>query len=353
MIKKNLSLLFLIVTIVVLAACSDDASKESDSSSDAAASGEEIQIKAAHVVSQDATQQDMYEKFKELVEEKSDGRITMEIYPDGQLGGEREMVESTQAGDIEISSPSVGVLANFSDALEVFDFPFIFKDKETVYSVLDGEVGQELLGGLEESGIIGLGYSENGWRHVTSNDKEIVKPEDMKGLKLRTMEVPMHIEFWKELGANPTPLAFTEVFTGLSQGVVDAQENPLQLIYTSKFHEPSPYITTTGHIFDPEIVIINKEFFEGLSDEDQEIIQSSLDEAIQHLRDLNEDLDEELRVKLEDEGAKIRDLSDEEHEAWVEAALPFYEKYADEVDKEMLIKILEAAGNEKALNAIQ
>jgi len=340
----------MIIAIITLAACSSDKAKDANGKE---GSGKTTTIKLAHVVSQDSTNHKAYVKFKELVEERSDGRIAVEIYPDGQLGGERELVENVQAGNIQIAAPAVGVLANFSSSLNVFDFPFIFKDTESAYEVLDGDVGQELLAGLEESGILGLSYSENGWRHITNGKGEIVKPEDVKGLKLRTMEVPMHIAFWKELGANPTPLAFTEVFTGLSQGVIDAQENPLQLIYTGKFYEANKYITTTGHIYDPDIMITNKDFFEGLSDEDQEIIQTSIDEAIDYLRDLNSDLDNELREKLEAEGAIITDLSAEEREAWVDALIPFYKQHADEVDKEMLIKVLEAAGNEKALEAIK
>ena len=364
--KKSLSFLLLVFALLFLVACGggDDSSDSSDSSSEdtsteevsedsSSSGGDSYTIQAAHVVSTEATQHDMYLKFKELVEEKSDGRITVDVYPDGQLGGEREMVENTQAGNLHITSPSVGVLANFSSALEVFDFPFIFKDIDAVYNVFDGEVGQQLLDGLEESGLIGLGYSENGWRHLSNTEGEIVLPEDVEGLKLRTMEVPLHIAFWEHVGANPTPLPFTEVFNSLSQGVVDGVENPFQLIYTGKFHEPSPYITTTGHIFDPEILVINKDFFEGLSEEDQEIIQSSADEAIAYLRELNVDLDEELRQNLEDEGAIIRDLSDEEHEAWVEASIPFYQENVDEVDKEMLMNLLEAAGNDRILDALQ
>src|SRR5699024_1279800 len=127
-----------------------------------------------------STQQDMYEKFQELGEDKSDGRITVEIYPDGQLGGGSERGESTEGGDIQISSPSVGGLESFSDALEVYDFPFICEDRESVYNVMAGEIGKELLDDLEESGLKGLGYSENGWRHITNTQGEIVKPEEVE-----------------------------------------------------------------------------------------------------------------------------------------------------------------------------
>jgi tripartite ATP-independent transporter DctP family solute receptor len=314
---------------------------------------ESVNIKFAHVVSADTTQHQAYELFKKLAEERSDGRISVEIYPDGALGGEREMVESTQAGDLQMTAPSVGVLSNFDDALQVFDFPFIFDDSETAHEVLDSEVGMGLLEGIEGSGLHALGYGENGWRNLSNTKGEIVTPQDATGLKLRTMEVPMHIAYWKSIGANPTPLPFTEVFTSLQQGVVDGVENPFQLIYTAKFHEPSPYITTTRHVYDPEIILINKEFFEGLSEEDQGIVQTAADEAIAHLRALNLDLESELREKLEAEGATITDLSDAEHQAWVESAVPFYEAEAGNVDTESLKALLEAAGNEKLLGSIK
>lgn len=354
MLKRGLYLLLFAFTVLVLVACSDNSSSSSsDSDTSNANSGETITIQAAHVVSTETTQHEAFLEFERLVEERSDGRIQVEIYPDGQLGGEREMIESTQAGNIQMASPSVGVLANFSSALQVFDFPFIFKDMETAHNVLDGEFGQELLKGLEENGLVGLNYGELGYRHLSNNQGEIVSPDEVDGLKIRTMEVPMHIAYWKEIGANPTPLAFTEVFTGLSQGVVDGVENVLGLIYSGKFHEVSNYITMTGHIYDPEIYIMNKDFFNGLSEEDQEIIQSSIDDTVTYLRELNSDLDAELRVLLEEEGAVFRDLSEEEYNAWIEASIPFYEKYADEVDKEKLIQLLEAAENDQFLEVIK
>jgi tripartite ATP-independent transporter DctP family solute receptor len=355
MIKRGSYFILLTIALFILAACSGDdgAGEAEEVSADGESSGEEYTIQAAHVVSADTTQHEAFEKFKELVEEKSDGRIQVDIYPDGQLGGEREMIESTQTGSIQMASPSVGVLANFSSALEVFDFPFIFEDIPTAHEVLDGEFGQDLLKGLEENGLVGLNYGELGYRHLSNNSHEVVEPSDIAGMKIRTMEVPMHIAYWEHIGANPTPLAFTEVFTGLSQGVVDGVENVLGLIYTGKFHEVSNYITTTGHIYDPEIYIMNQDFYNSLSEEDQEIIQSSIDESVEFLRDRNAEYEEELRTLLEEEGAIFRDLTDEEYNVWLEAAVPFYEEYADEIDKEKLIQLLEAVGNDKFLEAIQ
>lgn len=346
--RKRLSFVYLILLSVVIVACSNGEAGETTESS-----GEEITIQAAHVVSTETTQHEAFLEFGRLVEERSDGRIQVDLYPDGQLGGEREMIESTQTGNIQMASPSVGVLANFSSALQVFDFPFIFEDIPTAHDVLDGEFGQALLTGLEENGLVGLNYGELGYRHLSNNAKEVVHPDDTDGMKIRTMEVPMHIAYWEEIGANPTPLAFTEVFTGLSQGVVDGVENVLGLMYTGKFHEVSNYITTTGHIYDPEIYIMNQDFYNSLQEEDQEIIQSSIDDAVLYLRELNEEKEDELRNLLEEEGAVFRDLSDEEYQEWIEAAVPFYEQYADDIDKEKLIQLLEEVGNETFLEAIQ
>lgn len=350
MIRKSSFIALGAVAALSLAACS---AGSAEGPTESGSAGEPITIQFAHVVSADTTQHAAYELFAERVAEQSDGRITVEIFPDGQLGGEREMVESVQAGNLQMTSPSVGVLANFDASLQVFDFPFMFKDAETAYEVLDGPVGEELLTGLDDSGIHALGYGENGFRHLATADQVVTSPDQMSGMKLRTMEVPMHIAYWQSIGANPTPMPFTEVFTALQQGVVEGVENPFQLIYTAKFHEPAPNLTTTGHIYDPEIPLINKEFFDSLSAEDQEIIQSSMDEAIEELRSLNADLDAEIREQLTSEGATITDLSDDEHQAWIESAISFYEENAEQVDIDTLIALLEAAGNTTYLDAIQ
>ena len=184
-----------------------------------AAQGQQT-ITFGHVISTNDTQNEAYEWFAETVEERSDGRLNVEVYPDSQLGGERELIESVQAGEIQMTAPSVGVLSNFSDSLKVFDFPYIFEDKETAHQVLDGEIGQELLARLEDSDLVGLAWGENGFRNLAMAGDTIRTPSDLSGQSIRTMEVPLHIEYWDTVGASPTPLPFPEVFTSLQQGVV-------------------------------------------------------------------------------------------------------------------------------------
>ncbi|SDN61196.1 tripartite ATP-independent transporter solute receptor, DctP family [Halomonas shengliensis] len=310
-------------------------------------------IKFGNVISAGDTQNQGYELFAEQVAEGTDGRITVEVYPDGQLGGEREMIEATQFGDIEMTAPSVGVLANFDKSLEVFDFPFIFEDADTAHEVLDSELGDEMLAGLADSGLIALGWGENGFRNLAMTDGTVRVPEDMEGIKLRTMQVPMHIAYWESIGAAPTPISFPEVFTSLQQGVVDGVENPYELLYSARLTEPANYLTETRHIYDPEVLLINKDFYESLSEEDQEVIQSAADAAIDKIRSLKKTVSDEIRAEIEAEGGTVTDLTEEERQAWIDSAVPFYADNASEVDTEKLKAILEAAGNATFLEAIQ
>jgi tripartite ATP-independent transporter DctP family solute receptor len=322
-------------------------------SGSAIAQGDSYTIKFGNVISAGDTQNQGYDLFAERVSERTDGRITVEVYPDSQLGGEREMVEATQFGDIEMTAPSVGVLANFDKSLEVFDFPFIFKDAETAHKVLDSELGDKMLADLEDSGLVGLGWGENGFRNLAMVDKTVTTPDEMKGVKLRTMQVPKHIAYWESIGAAPTPMPFPEVFTSLQQGVVDGVENPYELLYSARLTEPANHLTETQHIYDPEVILISKDFFDSLSAEDQQIIQDAADEAIAKIRSLKKEVSDEVRAKIEADGGTVTELSDAERQEWIDSAVAFYKEHASTVDTEQLKAVLEAAGNTTFLEAIQ
>lgn len=315
--------------------------------------GEEISISFGHVISVGDSQDQAYEMFADLVDERSEGRIEVELYPDSQLGGESEMIEAVQAGQIEMTAPSVGVLANFDDALQIFDFPFVFEETETAHEVLDGDFGTGVLDDLEGSGLKALGWGENGWRHIAMSGEPVTTPDQMEGVSLRTMEVPLHIAYWESIGANPSPLAFPEVYTSLQQGVVEGAENPYELMHSAGWTEPADQVTDLGWVYDPEVILIGEDFFDELSEEDQQIIQESADEMIDELRSLKAGVGEEIRTDIEAEGGTVSDLSDEERQQWVDSAIPFYEEYASEVDTDKLIELLEEAGNDTYLDVIQ
>lgn len=337
----------------VIAALSLTACASGGDSGAGKAEGDSYTIKFGHVISAGDTQNQAYEYFAELVNERSDGRITVEVYPDSQLGGEREMIEAVQAGNLEMTAPSVGVLANFDDSLQVFDFPFIFEDATTAYEVLDSEIGTDLLSGIEESGLTSLGWGENGFRNLAMVNDTVILPEDMKGQKLRTMQVPMHIAYWESIGAAPTPMAFPEVFTALQQGVVDGVENPFELMYSAKFTEPATKLTDLRWIYDPEIILIGKDYLAGLPAADQEIITTAADDMIVKLRELKVGINDEIRGEIEAAGGTVADLSPADRQAWIDATIPFYEANASKVDTEKLKAILEAAGNTTFLEAIK
>lgn len=306
----------LIALMLVIAACGDDSSSaDADSNTD----GETFVIKAGHAASEDHFAQGSFEKFKELVEKNSDGRIKVEIYPNGQLGGEREMVEAIQLGNLTMAAPSSAVLTSFASGMYLWDLPFLFEDAATAHEVLDGEVGQEVLDSLSDVGIKGLGYWENGFRHLMNNKHEVTGIEDMNGLKIRTLESQQQIKMWNATGANATPIAFTELYSALQQGTVDAAESPLALMYAQKYQEVQKYLTLSGHLYSPWPVIVNQKFFDGLPADLQQVVQEAVDEARTYNRQLSADDEAKSLQLLEEGGMEYVELSAEAKEQFKKA----------------------------------
>ncbi|ARK31212.1 DctP family TRAP transporter solute-binding subunit [Halalkalibacter krulwichiae] len=281
-------------------------------------------------------------KFQEIVEAETEGSIKIQIYPNGQLGGDREVLEGLQIGTIEGTTISTGPIAQFAPRFSMFDLPFLFPTADIAYDVLDGTIGTELLEDLPDQGIVGLNYWENGFRHVTNNVKEITSIDDLRGLKLRTLENELHIDMWRQLGTNPTPMAFTELFAGLQQGVVDGQENPVGNVTTSRFYEVQNYLTKTNHVYNASVFMISKGFWNTLSEEEQLIISEAADEARDYQRKLNQKEDKEAFVFLEKSGMTISEFSVEELQKGFKLVQPVYEKYSTRIGEELLSELLEA-----------
>ncbi|MFU8778614.1 MAG: TRAP transporter substrate-binding protein [Roseovarius sp.] len=205
--------------------------------------------------------------FIDKLTELSDGAFVGEIAPGGQLGGERDMIEGLQIGSLEMLITSTGPLGNFVPEVFALDLPFLFRDYAHARAVLDGEIGQELLAKIDENDLVALAWSENGFRHVTNSQRPINKPEDLDGIKLRTMENRVHMAAFTGMGASPTPMAFPELFGALQQGVVDGQENPITVITATKFWEVQKYVSLTGHVYSPAIVLASPALIDGLTDE--------------------------------------------------------------------------------------
>jgi TRAP-type transport system periplasmic protein len=207
--------------------------------------------------------------FAREVEKRTGGRYKVQGFYSGSLGGERESIEAVQLGTQELTLTSTGPVPNFVPAARILDIPFLFRDKAHARAVLDGPIGQDMLKEFEPKGFKALAWAENGIRHMTNSKRAVNAPEDLKGLKMRTMENPVHVAAYKGFGIVTTPMAFPEVFTALQQGTVDGQENPLSVIMAAKFDQVQKHLSLTGHVYSPAIFLMNKASFDKLSPADQ------------------------------------------------------------------------------------
>lgn len=275
--------------------------------------------------------------FKELVEEKSDGQIRVEVYPNEQLGNEAEMIESVSFNDLQMVAASA--FSQYNQIISVFELPYLFESYEQAWETLDGEVGQEIAEPFLEDNLRIIAYFENGFRHITAN-RLVETPGDLKGLKIRTPEFPISVSTFSALGANPTPMAFGELYMGLQQGTVDAQENPVANTFASKFQEVQDYLILSQHQYMPLPVAISDDFWQSLTQEEQIIIEESAIEASQFHRELLRENEEKVIEELRQEGMEIIYPENEKFEEKVDSV---YELFRKEVGDEIVDRVLEAA----------
>ncbi len=331
MFKKSLSLVLVLILVLSLglAGCSSTPAEDGgDKSGDNAGDDKPMVIKFSHNQPITSPEHVGAEKFKEIAESESNGKIEVQIYPASQMGSLREQVEGTQIGSINISMQPSAVISPFVDDVKVADLPYLWpKDTEAMYEVLDGEVGEELLGRLDQGGFKGLGYWFGGYKLFTTTEKEIHKPEDFKGVKMRVMEAPILISQYKEWGGNPIPLPYAEVYNGLQQGIVDGQENPLQTIYLNNYQEVQENIIKSYHGAMMYIMIANKGWFEGLSEDMKQIVQKAELEGRKAARKALAETEADYVQKLKDAGNNYYELTDEEIAVFTEASIPVHEEH--------------------------
>lgn len=278
----------------------------------------------------------MRDVFKPMVEKESGGRIAVELYPNAQLGGDREMTEAVQLGTLHIAIPASSAMAGFDKRIQVLDLPYLFTSRETAFEALDGELGQKLNEYLMGRGFYNLGYQENGMRHATNNKGPITKPEDLKGMKIRTMENPMHIAYFRELGANPTPMSWGELYTALQQGVVDAQENPYAMISDGKFNEVQKYVSETGHVFSVTLLVSNKKFIESLPADLREIVIKAGHEFAVSQRKLIAGMEADYKAELVKSGMQANELTAADKKPFVDATAKVYAQFESALGKEIM-----------------
>jgi C4-dicarboxylate-binding protein DctP len=333
--KKFIPLL--LIAILFISACGRPSGSSSEGDKDT------YTIRIAHLVPEEQSSHVAAVTFKEKLEKESDGRIKVELYPNGQLyGSDREAIEAVQLGNIEMTIPAVAPLASFNEKFLVFDLPFLFNSNEAAYRALDGELGQELMADLEKNDLKGLVFGENGFRHMSNNNGPIENPEELKGLKFRTLENPLHTDTFKAFGANASPFAFGELYTALQQGTYDAMECPVSLYYTNKFYEVQDYLSLTGHVYAATALLMNNDFYNELPEDLQKLITEASEEYRDEQRGLAQEQDVEFLNKLKENGMQVNDLTDEQRDAFREAASSVYDQYVPKIGEDLVDKALEA-----------
>ncbi|WP_164659565.1 TRAP transporter substrate-binding protein [Tropicibacter sp. Alg240-R139] len=273
-------------------------------------------------------------KFEELVEAGSGGEIDVQIFPSSQMGPDREMIEGVQTGVLEMAIPPSSFFAGWDPAFAVVELPYMYASKNIAFKVLEGEAGDSMIARLDKQGLVGLGWLELGVRNVTNNVRPIASPEDLEGVKLRTMKVPAHVATFETLGANPTPMNFGEVYSALQQGVIDGQENPLAIITSQRFYEVQKHLSTTGHVFAVYIPVISQMAFNGLSADHQQLLRDSMAAAGAYQQELVSSEDAEQLETIRAAGVEVLELTAEQRQAFADKTESVRLQYRDEVGAE-------------------
>lgn len=272
------------------------------------------------------------QRFAELVEKKSGGRMKVRLFPAGVLGGDAAIVSSLQGGTVDLTMVVPGSLSVAIKDFMLFDLPFLFNDEKEADFVLDGPVGRKLLDKLPEKGLIGLTYFEHGFRNVTNSRRPVAKMEDLEGLKLRVMQIPVMIDMFSALGVNPSPLPLPEVYTALEQKAVDGQENPYSLVEASKYYEIQKYGSDTRHTFNPIVVLFSKKVWDQLSEDERKVLREAASEAQPYQRQANREVNAKSAVYLKSKGMTLTEFPAQERERLREKLKPVTDKYVKQAD---------------------
>ncbi|XKH60020.1 TRAP transporter substrate-binding protein [Halomonas sediminis] len=284
--------------------------------------------------------------FADILAERSEGRLTVNVFPNSQLGDDVQMMEMMQTGTLDMSYPSSSPATTYVPELAVFDLPFLLPTREAAIAVMNSDVAQGMLDAFDGTGIKALAFSENGYRQLSNSVRPVETPEDVAGhgtggLTIRTMENPVHLSIWETLGANPTPMAFGELFSAMEQGVVDGQENPWSTILTSNFHEVQDYGSETRHVYTPFMLMMSERTWDRLDPEYQELVQEAARKSAAYEIQLATNYDDWARNQLEERGMQITRLDDDQIAAFQEAVQPVYDEWAPQIGEDLIADIRE------------
>ncbi|UFJ41787.1 TRAP transporter substrate-binding protein [Brevibacillus humidisoli] len=334
---RFLSLTVLLIAIAMIAAAcgggtegaaggTSGQGQEAGNSSDQPAAEAKV-IRLSHNMPPDSAVDQAANKFKELVESRSNGALKVEVFGNSVLGSMREQTESVQFGSAEMTIQPISTMTPFVSDVQIVDYPFLWPNNEVLWKVLDDEPGQMMLDSMSEAGFKGLGFWAGGFKSITAN-KPIQTPQDLQGVKMRVIPSPLLIAQYEAYGANPVPVDFAELYNSLQQGVVDAQENPLETIYLQKYYEVQSHLSVANQGYLAYISAMNKAFFDGLSPELQQVVVEAEKEARELERKLAIDAEADYLKKLEEAGMQVVKLTDEQKAAFKELSLPVHQEFS-------------------------
>ncbi|WP_209121030.1 DctP family TRAP transporter solute-binding subunit [Alkalihalobacillus sp. BA299] len=331
---KKLFMMFLMVALsIALVACGGNDETGGEDSQDTGSTGDEekesYDLKMSVTVGNSSTWFIAAEKLAEDVAEASDGRIQISVFPNEQLSGgdSGAGVEQVMNGTTDMSYHSTIIYSIMDERLGVLSAPFLFANLEETDVALAGEGGEAIKEIIRENGVETLGFGQNGFRQLTNSKQPVQSPEDLKNLKVRIPGISMYTDLWREFGADPTAMTFSEVFTALQQGTIDGQENPIDVIHSAQLAEVQKYITMWNYSYDPLILGINKELFDSMSEEDQEILRNAAADANAYQIQMARDKEAEQIEELKAAGMEFYEPTEADIEAFRQVVEPIYEKY--------------------------
>ncbi|GGJ94837.1 exported protein [Lentibacillus kapialis] len=321
--RRCLVVFLFVLVLASLSACGGSSSNETN------AEGETYELDMSVTVGESSTWFKAAEKLAEDVNDKSNGRISINVYPNEQLSGGDSATAVSQVanGTQDMSYNSTIIYSVMDERFGVLSAPFLFPDLDTAFSLLEGEGGEMINDILREKGVEPLGFGLNGFRQVTTSNKPIKTPQDLEGLKMRVPGIEMYTDLWREFGANPTTMTFSEVFSSLQQGTIDGQENPVEVIHSAQLNEVQNYMTIWDYSFDPLVLGINKELFDSMSEKDQQIMKEAAAAANKYQIEETRKREEKQIEELKESGMEVYELSQEEKEPFKEAMQPIYDQY--------------------------
>lgn len=300
--------------------------------------GDKIKIKFSHVTTNDSPKGQAANYFKDLVEERTDGKVVVEVFPSSQLYGDAEELEALIANNVQMIAPSATKLVGFNPSFQIYDLPFLFKDNESVYEFFNHpDGGKKMLASLEKNGMRGLTHWPNGFKHFTNSKHPLTKPADFHGLKFRTQTGQVLSAQMEAVGAGAQAMPFAEVYTALQQGTVDGQENTFNNIDTQSYVEVQKYFTVSNHGRLDYAIIANASFWDGLPDDIRTIVSECLDEATDLAIELAEKLDQESFENIKNSGkVEIYELTEEDRAEFQKVMHPVWEKYAKNIGQDLI-----------------